>query len=157
MHTRLLLYTRIASAPDDAALTLLEEEMVCYFGSQPPPAKDLFRVPRIKLRATRGEACGPRSKGGRIVFHPAASIDPVALVRLVQSEPKRYRFEGGERLGITAPLPEGEHRIQALHAVFDRIAAKDKVNPAADRGTCARSSPRCRRSDSVGWLAAQPR
>jgi hypothetical protein len=25
-------------------------------------------------------------------------IDPVALVWLVQSEPKRYRFEGGERL-----------------------------------------------------------
>jgi hypothetical protein len=29
---------------------------------------------------------------------PAASIDPVALVWLVQSEPKGYRFEGGERL-----------------------------------------------------------
>ena len=103
--TRLLLYTRIASAPDDAALTLLEEEMVCCFGPLPPPAKDLFRVPRIKLRATRVKRVDLGPKGGRMVFHPAASIDPVVLVRLVQSEPKRYRFEGGERLGIPAPCP----------------------------------------------------
>jgi transcription-repair coupling factor (superfamily II helicase) len=65
-------------------------------------------------------------KGGLVVFHSAASVDPVALVRLVQSEPKRYRFEGGERLRIHhGDAARGRHGIQALHAVFDRIAAKD--------------------------------
>ncbi|MBA2593364.1 MAG: hypothetical protein M3495_01560 [Pseudomonadota bacterium] len=93
-------------------------------------------------------------KGGRVVFHPAASIDSVALVRLVQSEPKRYRFEGGERLGITAALPEGEHRIQgpprALRpasrpSMRRRIAAR-ALGPLHDAGGRA----------PFGWLAAQP-
>jgi len=49
VRRRFLLYKRIASAPDDAALTLLEEEMVCCFVPLPPPAKDLLRVTRIEL------------------------------------------------------------------------------------------------------------
>ncbi|MBA2593346.1 MAG: transcription-repair coupling factor [Gammaproteobacteria bacterium] len=127
VHTRLILYKRIASAADDAALTLIMEEMADRFGRLPAPAKDLCRVTRLKLRAAplgvKRVDLGPR--GGRIVFHPEAPIDPLSVVRLVQSQPARYRFEANERLRITADLPEGEQRMDALDALFDRLAGRD--------------------------------
>ncbi|MGH8515697.1 MAG: hypothetical protein ACREV8_17495, partial [Gammaproteobacteria bacterium] len=87
----------------------------------------LVRVTRLKLRAAplgvKRVDLGP--KGGRIVFHPEAKVDPISVVRLVQSQPARYRFEGNERLRITADLPDGEQRIEALHALFDRLAGRD--------------------------------
>ena len=89
VHTRLILYKRIASAADDAALTLIMEEMADRFGRLPVPAKDLCRVTRLKLRAAplgvKRVDLGPR--GGRIVFHPEAPIDPLSVVRLVQTNP----------------------------------------------------------------------
>ncbi len=125
VHTRLILYKRIASAADDAALTLLSEEMADRFGPLPGPARDLFRVTGLKLRAeplgVKRVDLGP--KGGRIVFRPETTVDPISIVRLVQSQPARYRFEGKERLRITGDLPDGGQRIEVLHALFERLAA----------------------------------
>ncbi|ROR32317.1 transcription-repair coupling factor [Inmirania thermothiophila] len=124
VHTRLVLYKRIAGAADEAALHALEVEMVDRFGLLPPEVKNLFRLTRLRRRAeamgiARIEA-GPR--GGRIEFGPAPRIDPLKLVQLVQGEPGRYRLEGQERLRFQAELPDPEARFALVESLLGRLA-----------------------------------
>ncbi|MEZ5448126.1 MAG: TRCF domain-containing protein [Thiolinea sp.] len=70
VHTRLILYKRIASAADKDALDELRVEMIDRFGLLPEQVKTLFAATRIRLLA---QEMGIRKldmteKGGRIVF-----------------------------------------------------------------------------------------
>ena len=113
VHTRLVLYKRIASATDAEALRELQVEMIDRFGLLPPPVKQLFEITQLKLAAVRfgirklelGEA------GGRLLFDERPNVDPLSVIELVQQQPATYRMEGGDRLRITAALPEAAQRI----------------------------------------------
>jgi len=123
VHTRLMLYKRIASCRDNDALRAMQVEMIDRFGLLPPQVKNLFAVTALKLRAT---ALGIRKlefgeNGGRVVFLPQPNFDPLNLIRLVQSEPKAYAFDGQEKLRIKAPLPEQEQRIAAARVLLGRL------------------------------------
>ncbi|MGH8583456.1 MAG: transcription-repair coupling factor [Gammaproteobacteria bacterium] len=124
VHTRLILYKRIASAPSVEALGTLQEEMIDRFGNLPEAAANLFRLTRLKLRAEalRIHKIDLGVGGGRILFHPDAPIDPRALVSLIQNEPQRFRLDGGERLRIHADLPDVEARIGIVTTLLDRLA-----------------------------------
>ena len=80
VHTRLVLYKRIASAPDADALRDLQVELIDRFGLLPDPARMLFRVGEIKLRAAglnvRRIEAGPR--GGHVLFGDQTPVDPLA-------------------------------------------------------------------------------
>ena len=96
-------------------------------GARLRKVKLLFRVTALKLRATplgvRKAELG--AGGGRIVFDPEAAIDPQSLVRLVQSDPISYRFDGPEKLRIALELPEAEDRVNALESVLDGLCLRD--------------------------------
>jgi transcription-repair coupling factor (superfamily II helicase) len=120
---RLTLYRRIAAAEGPEALQRLEEEVVDRFGVLPPAGKLLFRATALKLRATklgvRKIEAGP--KGARIEFVDKPSVDPGAIIRLLQSAPKLYRLDGPTRLRITAELPDAEARIKAVQKLVDTL------------------------------------
>ena len=123
VHERLTLYKRIASARDDAALRELQVEMIDRFGLLPDPVKHLFAVTQIKLDATRLGIrkldLGPN--GGRIFFASKPNIDPLALIRMIQSQPKLYAMEGPDRLRIRTPLPEPNARIVGARAMLTTL------------------------------------
>ncbi len=128
VHARLVLYKRIANARSDEALKDLQVEMIDRFGLLPDPAKNLFRIAKLKLRA---EPLGIRrielgADGGALVFGPYTELDAAALVALIQSAPARYRLEGQERLRIRAELPEAEQRF----ALLDKLLNDLKPEPA---------------------------
>jgi len=126
VHTRLILYKRIASARTAGDLRELQVEMIDRFGSLPEPTRVLFRATEMKLRATplgvRKVDLGGR--GGRIVFGPRPNVDPADVIRLVQSEPARYRLDGGDKIRVIADLPDAESRLRSLATVFDRLGAR---------------------------------
>ena len=127
VHTRLILYKRIASVTSARELADLKEEVIDRFGLLPPAAVNLFRIAEVKLRAL---ALGVRkidlgAEGGRCLFQAQAHIDPAALIQLIQQCPHVYRLEGGEKLRIMQHLPEPEDRIQALDELFTTISTKD--------------------------------
>src|SRR5690606_8383003 len=70
VHMRLVLYKRIASAPDQAALDELQVEMIDRFGLLPEAAKNLFRLAELRQMALplgiQKIEAGP--SGGRLVF-----------------------------------------------------------------------------------------
>jgi len=123
VHTRLIMYKRIANASDLEELGRLEEEMTDRFGTLPQSAKDLFRITRLKQRAA---PLGVRkidlgAHGGRVLFHAQAEVDPLALVKLMQTQLHTYKLEQGDKIRITASLPDSDARIGVLDRLFDQL------------------------------------
>ncbi|MQP75529.1 transcription-repair coupling factor [Stenotrophomonas sp. MYb238] len=123
VHTRLTLYKRISSARDGAALRELQVEMIDRFGLLPDAAKHLFAIAELKLQAN---ALGIRKlelgeNGGRIVFESKPDIDPMAVIQLIQKQPRLYQMDGPDKLRIKHPLPEGADRFNAARALLTTL------------------------------------
>jgi len=119
-HARLTLYKRISAARDADALRELQVEMIDRFGLLPDPAKHLFATAELKLDAT---ALGIRKldlgeAGGRLQFVEKPQVDPMAVIRLIQGQPKHYRMDGPDKLRITLPLPDATTRFQAARGLL---------------------------------------
>jgi transcription-repair coupling factor (superfamily II helicase) len=127
VHTRLILYKRIAGARDEDELSALREEIIDRFGPLPEYLRNLLDIARLRQRARRAGIrradIGP--KGGRIQFGDQAAVDPARVIRLVQSRPQAFRFDGRDRLRISADLEDGAARMAALHKLLDEISARD--------------------------------
>ncbi len=133
VNARLTLYKRIASARDDDTLDELQVEMVDRFGLLPDPVKNLFAVAALKLRAT---ALGIRkfelgANGGRVQFVAQPAIDPLTLIRMVQTLPKVYAFDGQDRLRIKLSLDGASERLRTAQDVVAALARRnDKTDSA---------------------------
>ena len=124
VHSRLILYKRIASARDDGGLRELQVEMIDRFGLLPEPVKNLFRVTGLKLRATpvgvKKIEAGP--KGGRIVFGPEPKVDPAKLVGLIQQQHRVYKLDGKDKLRFIKELPDAATRVAEVESLLEGIA-----------------------------------
>ena len=120
VHTRLTLYKRIAGARDADELRELQVEMIDRFGLLPDPAKYLFAIADLKLQAT---ALGIRKldigeSGGRIQFVEKPNVDPMAIIRLIQGQPRLYRMDGPDKLRLTLDLPGAPERLNAARGLL---------------------------------------
>ncbi|MDH4569555.1 transcription-repair coupling factor [Pseudomonas sp. BN414] len=123
VHARLILYKRIASAADEDGLKELQVEMIDRFGLLPDPTKHLVRQTLLKLQAEKlgikKVDAGPQ--GGRIEFDATTSVDPLVLIKLIQGQPKRYKFEGATLFKFQVPMERPEERFNTLEALFERL------------------------------------
>jgi transcription-repair coupling factor (superfamily II helicase) len=123
VHARLVLYKRIASARDDAALREIQVEMIDRFGLLPEPARNLFRVTELKLRAARlgvdRVEAGPG--GGVLEFSEQPEVNPATIVRLVQQQPAVYRLEGQKKLRFRVETESAEARLEAVSRLIDTL------------------------------------
>nr|MBA3485796.1 transcription-repair coupling factor [Lysobacter sp.] len=120
VHTRLTLYKRISSARDRGELRELQVEMIDRFGLLPDPAKHLFAIAELKLQAT---ALGLRKidlgeNGGRVQFVEKPNVDPMAIIKMIQSQPKLYQLDGPDRLKLKLELPDAAARIAAARGLM---------------------------------------
>ncbi|WP_237044435.1 transcription-repair coupling factor [Aquipseudomonas alcaligenes] len=124
VHTRLILYKRIASAADEDGLKELQVEMIDRFGLLPEPTKNLMRLTLLKLQAEKlgikKVDAGPQ--GGRIEFAADTCVDPLVLIKLIQGQPNRYKFEGATLFKFQAPMERPEERFNTLEALLERLA-----------------------------------
>ena len=125
IHSRLILYKRIASARDEAELRELQVEMIDRFGLLPEPVKNLFRVTGLKLKATpigiKKIEAGP--KGGRLVFGPQPKVDPVKLVQLIQQQHHVYKLDGKDKLRFIKELADAQSRVVAVERLLEGIGS----------------------------------
>ncbi|PKM05377.1 MAG: transcription-repair coupling factor [Gammaproteobacteria bacterium HGW-Gammaproteobacteria-6] len=123
VHSRLILYKRIANAADDEALRDLQVEMIDRFGLLPEPTKTLFRVTALKLRCLplgiNKVDVGPEH--GRLEFASDTQVDPMTLVRLIQDQPNRYKLEGATLFRFNAPMGPVELRLNTVEALITRL------------------------------------
>jgi transcription-repair coupling factor (superfamily II helicase) len=124
VHARLTLYKRIASARDADALKELQVEMVDRFGLLPDPAKQLYAVAELKLEATalglRKLELGPT--GGRVHFLAQPNVDPMSVIRMIQSQPKVYAMDGPDKLRLRMELPDAGSRLRTARGLLTTLA-----------------------------------
>lgn len=129
VHTRLMLYKRVAGMQEADSLEELRAEFIDRFGPLPEPARNLFTIARMKLAAhtlgIRKVDIGPQ--GGRIQFDPDPAVDLLALMKFVQSNQPHYRFDGADKLRILRNLPEPADRLAHMELMLEvlgkRVAA----------------------------------
>jgi transcription-repair coupling factor (superfamily II helicase) len=123
VHVRLGLYKRIAAAESAEALDDLTAEIHDRFGALPAPAQSLIRIAKLKLTARalgiRRLDLGPQ--GGSVTFEERNSIEPAAVIRLMQRSPREYRLEGPLRLRVTRPMPTEETRFDFGASLMRRL------------------------------------
>ena len=126
VNTRLTLYKRISSAADEDALRDLQVEMVDRFGLLPDQVKNLFAVTEIKLLATplgiRKLELG--ANGGRVLFNPKPNIDPMTVIRMIQTLPKVYALDGQDKLKIKLQLEGASERIRVAREIIVALAKR---------------------------------
>jgi transcription-repair coupling factor (superfamily II helicase) len=123
VHSRLVLYKRIASAKDAEEIQELQVEMIDRFGLLPQPAKNLFAITELKLRAhplgIRKLEAGPQ--GARLLFEDQPKLDPLKLIALIQSRPNTFKLDGGEKLRYFADLENPQQRVVKMHQLLDLL------------------------------------
>jgi transcription-repair coupling factor (superfamily II helicase) len=127
VHTRLVMYKRLAGAENEEGLRDLQVEMIDRFGLLPEATKNLFRVTQLKINAemlgiTKLEAS---ARSGRIEFSSETKVDPLSIVQLVQSQPHIYRLEGASHLKFSLAMETNEQRLQTVTELLYRLTPKE--------------------------------
>ncbi len=126
VHTRLVLYKRISETKTEDALEELKVELIDRFGLLPPQAE---RLCEAALLRQLGESAGfikirAGAKTAMLDFGPQPAIEPIKLIKLIQTQPRVYKLEGQKRLTITAPeLEDASKRAPLLTALLGRLVA----------------------------------
>jgi len=126
VHSRLVLYKRIASSSSIDDLRELQVEMIDRFGLLPDQTKYLMGVTQLKLKANpmgiRKLEAGP--SGGRIIFEGDPKIDPGHLIGLIQSRAKEFKLDGADKLKFFREMPERDRRIDQVSAILEEVQGR---------------------------------
>ena len=122
---------RVSSATTETALESLQVELVDRFGVLPEPARRLFAVTRLKLLAQR---LGVRRldlgmETGRLEFADRSSVDPIAVIQLMQRQPQIYRMDGPSTLRIRKTLPAFDERLAFAETLCTTLMTKESTRP----------------------------
>ncbi|MFT4748530.1 MAG: transcription-repair coupling factor (superfamily II helicase) [Pseudohongiellaceae bacterium] len=128
VHTRLIMYKRLATAKTSDELEDLQVEMIDRFGLLPVPLKRLVRVTALKLRAQK---LGIRKvdanvKNGRIEFSPNTAVDPLSLVQLIQRDPMTFKLTGANQLHFIHDCEDHEDKLHFIDQLLDKIKLSTK-------------------------------
>ncbi len=116
VHTRLVLYKRIAHAKNTVELEQLQIETIDRFGLLPQALKNLFQLSELKLLAQKigikKIVSGPQ--GGRIEFNENPVINLQDILYLIQKHPDLYKLDGPKHLRFNFVQSTSELRIKNI-------------------------------------------
>ncbi len=123
IHERLVLYKRIASALNDSELDELKIEMIDRFGLLPEPSQNLFALTALKLKAKAlgVQRIDANEHNGKIEFSSKPKIDPLKLIRLIQTQPHAFKLENGQILKFYVKLEKSVERIDWLARLLEDL------------------------------------
>lgn len=124
VHERLIMYKRIASANDSSELRELQVEMIDRFGLLPDQVKTLHQVTELKISASKLgiKKIDYGEQGGRIIFNEQPDIDPMKIIKLIQSQPNIYKLDGNDKLRLLKSAEDVEVRIKELEDLFEYLS-----------------------------------
>ena len=125
IHTRLVMYKRIANAQDDIALKDIQVEMIDRFGLLTDQIKNLFAVTSLKLRATPLDilSIDYSENGGRMIFSDKPNIDPMKIINLIQTKSVLYKLDGNSKLRLLKMESDVPKQFQYLNNLLEHLAS----------------------------------
>ncbi len=102
VHTRLVMYKRIANAHSEMQLKDIQVEMIDRFGLLTDQIKNLFAITSLKLKATPLDilSIDYSENGGRIIFSDKPNIDPMKIINLIQTKSVHFKLDGNSKLRL---------------------------------------------------------
>ncbi len=124
VHTRLIMYKRIANAPNMAALNEIQIEMIDRFGLLPEAATALLKSTEIKLKSTELgiDKIEYGSAGGYISFKENPAFNPIKLVNLMQMQPHKYKLDREGKLHLLEECDEFSRRCEELEGLLEELS-----------------------------------
>ncbi len=124
VHTRLVLYKRIASADNVDDLHDLQIEMIDRFGLLPDSTKCLFGISEIKQLASQVgvEKVSFGKSTGLIQFSNEPCIDPAKIIGLIQKQPQVFQLNGPQKLRFTKKLDNTDLKVEFILKLLNSIA-----------------------------------
>ncbi|MDX1648819.1 MAG: TRCF domain-containing protein, partial [Myxococcota bacterium] len=121
---RLVLYKRLAGAPDEEAVEALRGELLDRYGPLPPEAEGLLGVIRLKVAARRLGVVKIEVERGELVLSaaPTSRVDPARLVELATAPEDGLRVTPDQRVRAPARGRTGAALFEAAHDVLARLA-----------------------------------
>jgi len=124
VHSRLVLYKRIANCSTRDEIKDLQIEMIDRFGLITDPTKNLLKQTALKLDAEKlgiiKVDAGVTS--GTLEFSKQTSVDPLALVQLVQKSPHIYRLEGASKLRFELKAKTADEKIEEVKGLIKSLS-----------------------------------
>lgn len=132
VNTRLILYKRISAATTEDELRELQVEMIDRFGLLGNEIKNLFRITRLKLLAAEHgiSKIEAGDNGGLFEFSENTSVNPLELVKLVQSQAETYRLAGASTLRFNTGLSDYEQRFQFVEQLSEKLSHSSQSQPS---------------------------
>ncbi len=126
VHTRLLLYKRIANARTVDELYDLQLETLDRFGLLPEAAKSVFAIGTIKLTATDLgiEKIQLGDEGGFVQFSEHTALNPILLIDLIESSDGVLTMRDAYKLNITTSLPLAQDKIAYIKHLLARLQSE---------------------------------
>jgi transcription-repair coupling factor (superfamily II helicase) len=126
VHERLMIYKRVNQCANAQALDEVKIELIDRFGLLPEAAHALFEVSLLKLKAT---AMGIKRfdlghKGGRIVFGDKPQVDSMAVIKLVQQQPKWFQLDGPSKIKVKLEVDDPIERMRTAQELLSRISLR---------------------------------
>jgi transcription-repair coupling factor (superfamily II helicase) len=123
VHLRLQCYKRIASAKTSNELDNIQVEMIDRFGLLPDATKNLFAIGLLKQHAEKLgiKKIEANEKGGKIEFKDKPNIDPMTIIKLIQTQSRQFRLEGPSRLRFTLEEHVSAKRIELIEKILGQL------------------------------------
>ncbi|MDH5300120.1 MAG: transcription-repair coupling factor [Gammaproteobacteria bacterium] len=125
VHARLTLYKRIANCQDKEELRELQVEIIDRFGLMPDQLKMLITITELKLQANPLGILKIEfgAKGGRIIFTERPNIDPMKIIKLIQTKPMLYKMDGQDKLRVLGEYATAKERVEKLQNLMREFVA----------------------------------
>lgn len=123
VHTRLIMYKRIANAKSQQSLHDLQIELIDRFGLLPDSVKHLILITELKLKAETAGITKITASGqqGKMEFSEKPDINPAVLIQLIQMDSKNYQMEGPQRLKFVVKSAAAQDRIFEIQSLVDKL------------------------------------
>jgi len=123
VRQRLVLYKRLAGAPDAESVDRLRDELLDRFGPLPPEAVNLLGVIRLKVAARALGIASIALDGADLVLAASASsrVDPARLVALVRARGE-VQVLPDHRVKAPAPDRSVEGLLTRAHWLLEQLA-----------------------------------
>lgn len=128
VHTRLILYKRIANAKTKTALSDIQSEIIDRFGILPEQVKLLIKQTRLKLRAEKAgiSKIDAGDTKGKITFAKETAVDPFVIVQLVQKNATRFGLSSGNELSFQLKTSNPNDKLQEINDILNLLGVGDK-------------------------------
>ncbi|PID41524.1 MAG: transcription-repair coupling factor [Proteobacteria bacterium] len=127
VHSRLILYKRIANAKSEEALLDLRTEIIDRYGLLPEPLKNLMKQASLKLKCDKMgiTKIDAGATSGKIEFAEVTSVDPVKIVQLIQKQFEKYTLKGGNQLRFKLDSHDPDGKLSEIDTLLEALKSDD--------------------------------